>query len=93
MPVFMAQGESNQYILKSQFLDGPSPHTNCGQRFVATCLVGYNIICKFTHILTNNIQELTPYTFQFKCNTNIIGKYYLSMLRFDPKSLCPIVSS
>ena len=54
---------------------------------MATCLVGSNIIGQYTCILTNNAQELTPYRFEFKCDTNRIRKYFLSMPRFEPGSL------
>ena len=52
---------ANCLSLLNTFLDGPSPHTNCGKGFVATCLMGSNIIFN-THILTNDAQELTPYS-------------------------------
>ncbi len=38
-------------------------------------------------ILTNNAQELTPYRFEFKSDTNRIRKYFPSMPKFEPGSL------
>jgi hypothetical protein len=32
----------------------------------------------------NSAQELTPYSFGFKCDTKRIRKYFLSEPRFDP---------
>ncbi len=55
--------------------------------FLATHLVESNIIGQYTCILTNNAQELTPYRFGFKCDTNRIRKYFLSVLRFETGSL------
>jgi hypothetical protein len=52
---FFLQVELNQYILKLHCLE---LHIWV-KGFVATCLLGYNIICQFTHILTNDAQELT----------------------------------
>jgi hypothetical protein len=43
--------------------------------------VGSNIIGQYTCLLTNNVQELTPYRFEFKCDTNRIR------IRFEPVSL------
>jgi hypothetical protein len=41
--------------------------------FLAACLEGFNIIGQYTFILRNNAQELiTPYRFEFKCDTNRI---------------------
>jgi hypothetical protein len=54
---------------------------------VATCLVGSNIICQYTYILTNNGQESTHFTFEFISHTNRIRKYVMSMPRFIPVSL------
>jgi hypothetical protein len=34
-----------------------------------------------------NAQELTPYRFEFKCNTSRKRKYFLFMPRFEPGSL------
>jgi hypothetical protein len=36
--------------------------------------VGSNINGEYTYILTNNAQELAPYRFGFKCDTNRIRK-------------------
>jgi hypothetical protein len=68
-------------------LDGPSPHTYCGNGFLETCLVGSNIIGQYTCILTNNAQELSPYSLGFKRYTNRIRTYFLSEPRFEPGSL------
>jgi hypothetical protein len=48
-----------------------------GGFFLATCLVGSNIIGQYAYILTNNAKELTSYRFAFKCDTNkkIISVY------------------
>jgi hypothetical protein len=53
----------------------------------ATCLPGSNIAGQYTYILTNNVQELTPYRFDFICDTNKIRKYFLYMLRLEPGPL------
>jgi hypothetical protein len=37
-------------------------------------------------LLINNVQELTPYRFEFKCDTNRTRKCFLSMPRFEPRS-------
>jgi hypothetical protein len=87
MPVFNKHSGLNQCNLKSHFLDGPSPHAYCVLEFLATCLVGSNIIGQYTYILTNYAQELTPYRFRFKCDTNRIRKYFLFELTFEPRSL------
>jgi hypothetical protein len=50
-------------------------------------IITSNIIGQYTFILTKNAQELTPYRFGFKCDTNRIRKYFLSELRFEPRSL------
>jgi hypothetical protein len=86
MLVFIKHNELNQYILILHFLDGPSP-SNCGYGFLATCLVGPNIISQFACKLTNNAQELIPYRFEFKRYTNRIRKYLLSEPRSEPRSL------
>jgi hypothetical protein len=41
---------------------------------------------QYTHILTNNAQDLRPYRFEFKCNTNRKRKYFMSVQRFEPRS-------
>ncbi len=87
MPVFIKHSELNQYNLKSHFLDGPYPHTYCGYGFLATCLVGSNINGPFTCILTNHAQELAPYRFKFKCDTNRTRKHFQSMIHIEPGSL------
>jgi hypothetical protein len=69
------------------FLDGPSPHTYCGWEFLATCLVRSNIIDQYKCLLTNSAQEITPYRCEFKCDTNRIRKYFLSVLWFEHRSL------
>ena len=86
MPVLIKHGELNPNNFKITFLDGPSPHTYCGQGFLATCLVGSNIIGQYTSVLTNNALELTLYRFVFKCDTNIIRKYFLCEPRFESGS-------
>ena len=50
------------------------------------CQVGSNIIGQNTVKLTNNAQELTPYRLGAKCYTNKIGKYFLSVPRFESGS-------
>jgi hypothetical protein len=72
---------------KVTFLDGPSQHTYCSEGFLATCLVGSNIIGQYNWIFTNNAQELTPYRFEFTCDQNRIRKHFLSILRFELGSL------
>jgi hypothetical protein len=41
---------------------------------------------QYTCILTNNAQELTPYRFEFKYDSNRIRKYFRSVPRFEPGS-------
>jgi hypothetical protein len=51
------------------------------------CLVGYNSFVQHTYISTKNAQELTPYRFEFNCDTNRKRKYFLSVTRFELGSL------
>jgi hypothetical protein len=41
----------------------------------------------YINIEANSAQELTPYIFKRKCNTDRKRKYFLSMPRFEPGSL------
>jgi hypothetical protein len=62
-------------------------HNQLWYKVLATYPVGPRIICQYTHIFTNSAQELTPYRFEFKCESNRIRKYFLSMPRFQTGSL------
>jgi hypothetical protein len=53
MPVFIKHGELNQYKLKSHFRWSLSTYI-LWYRFLATCLMGFNIIGQYTCILMNN---------------------------------------
>jgi hypothetical protein len=91
MPVFIKRikhCDLNQYIFQHTFLDFPSPHIYIVVNlFLATCLVGSNIIDQHTCILTNNAHELTPYRLEFKFDTSRIRKYFLSVLKFEHEFL------
>jgi hypothetical protein len=57
------------------------------QGFLATSLVGSNIIGQYTFLLAIDIQELKHYRFEFKCKTNRIVKKIQPVLTFDPRSI------
>jgi hypothetical protein len=86
MLAYMKGGELNQYILKSHFRWSLSTYI-LWLRVCGNMPVGSSIICKYTYILTNNTQELTPYIYEFKWDKNRVRQYFMSMPIFQPQTL------
>jgi hypothetical protein len=86
MLALIKQREMNQYILKVHF-QMTSLYIHIVFKVFSNMPYVIQHYWSLYAYVTNNPQELTPHRLEFKCDTNRIRNYFLSMPSCEPESL------